>query len=160
MMMGRLSGACLALLIGIAAAQADTIPQLADQARAEAKKWHSDARLVQIEVSNFGFAMDTSGIPDVTKAGPPGTVTFHFLSFIAQQALRISMHLKLTPEQVQHGGSARQVEQLPTPYSPYTLPIPDAFIDPNQAIAQAQHDITTECAGTGLEARGCLSTRL
>ncbi len=98
--MARLSGALLALLIGMATAQAATIPQLAAQARAEAKKWQRDARLVQIDVGDFGFALDPSGIPDVTKAGPPGMVLLHFLSPSAPQALRISMQVKLTPEQV------------------------------------------------------------
>jgi hypothetical protein len=66
-----------------------SIPQLVNQARAEARKWQPDAQLVQIEVSDFGFALGPSGIPDITKAGPPGTVLFNFISPSAHEAARI-----------------------------------------------------------------------
>src|SRR5262245_36213637 len=126
------------------------VRQFATQARAEARKWQPDAQLVQIEVSNFGFAVDKSGIPDMTKAGPPGMVLFHFLSPSAQQALRIQAQPNLTPEQLQflraRGVGPLRVEPLPTPYSPYTLPIPDKFLEPEPAIAQAQKDIAGDCA--------------
>ena len=43
----------------------------AAQARGEAKKWQTNAALVQIELTGFGFASRPSGIPDMTHAGPP-----------------------------------------------------------------------------------------
>jgi hypothetical protein len=128
-----------------------SIEQLMGQARAEARKWHPDAVLVQIELSDFGFAMGPSGIPDVTKAGPPGVVQFHFLSFSAHDAMRVVAQPKLTPDQLKflasRGSGLLRVEHLSTPFSPYTLPIPESFVDPRQAIAQAQKDIGPECGG-------------
>jgi hypothetical protein len=129
-----------------------SIEQLTGQARAEARKWHSDAVLVQIELSDFGFAMGPSGIPDVAKAGPPSMVQFHFLSFSAHDAMRIVAQPNLTPDQLKflasQGSGLLRVEHLSTPYSPYTLPIAGSFVDPRRAIAPAQKDIGSECAGT------------
>jgi hypothetical protein len=123
------------------------------------KKWHSDAGLVQIEVSDFGFAAGPSGVPDTTKAGPPGMVLFSFISPSAHEAIRIVAQPNLTPEQLKflasHGAGPLRVEHLSTPYSPYTLPVTEAFIDPEQAIAKVQKDVGPECAGTSLEARSC-----
>jgi hypothetical protein len=116
------------------------IAAIADKARAEAAKWQRDAQLVQIEVTHFGFAEGRSGMPDMTKAGAPGYAMFNFFSPSTRQALRINVFLK--------GSSAMQVERLTTPYSPYTLPIPEQFIDPDDAIAEAQRSgIDRECAG-------------
>lgn len=126
------------------------IAVIADKARAEALKWQRDAQLVQIEVTQFGFAEGKSGMPDVTKAGPPGLAMFNFFSPSTRQALRVNVSLKLTPEQERflksHGSGAMQVERLQTPYSPYTLPIPEKFVDLEEAIAAAQKSgVDREC---------------
>ena len=51
----------------------------AAQARGEAKKWQTNAALVQIELTGFGFASRPSGIPDMTHAGPPRLAMFSFI---------------------------------------------------------------------------------
>jgi hypothetical protein len=158
----KMPGCALAALLLISCnshAGGRSIPQLVNQARAEARKWQPDAQLVQIEVSDFGFALGPSGIPDITKAGPPGTVLFNFISPSAHEAARIIAQPKLTPDQLKflqdRGVGAMRLEHLPTPYSPYTLPIPETNIDPESAIAKAKRDIGAECAGTTAAAPSC-----
>jgi hypothetical protein len=133
--------------------------QLTDQARAVARKWQPDADLVQVELIDFGFAIGPSGIPDTSKAGPPAMVLFNFLSRSAHDAIRVVAQPNLTPEQLKlmasRGVGPVRVEHLSSPYSPYTLPIPEGFIDPQQAVARAYQDIGPECGGASLEARSC-----
>src|SRR5262245_50986646 len=124
--MCRLTHLLLILIVTAALTQiscssrAEAIGNFADKARAEAAKWQSDARLVDVEVSGFGFATDKSGMPDMTKAGPPGMIIFHFYSPSTRQAMRVTALPKLTPEQEkfmeQHGGGALKSERLPQPY--------------------------------------------
>ena len=77
----KMPGCALAALLLISCnshAGGRSIPQLVNQARAEARKWQPDAQLVQIEVSDFGFALGPFGIPDITKARPGhDAVQFH-----------------------------------------------------------------------------------
>src|SRR5262245_25558420 len=155
MTMHRFRWAIIALLVMVSPTYSQSrsnMAAIADKARAEAAKWQRDAQLVQVEVTHFGFAQGRSGMPDMTKAGPPGTAMFNFFSPSTLQALRVNVSLNLTPEAEQflksHGKSAMQVERLETPYSPYTLPIPEKFVDLDDAIAEAQKSgIDRECAG-------------
>lgn len=124
------------------------------QAQAEARKWQSDAQLVAIELFGFGFATDPSThIPDMTKSSPPGAVMYSFFSPSAKDGIRVSVKLQEMPEEMkkmlaQRGVSQVQVEHFQSPWSPYTLPIPDE-VGPNyqRVIDTAKKDIAEQCQG-------------
>lgn len=123
------------------------IQRLADQARAEAKKWRPDAQLVQIEITDFSFAMGASGVPDVTKSGPPRTMLFNFESRTAPESLRVL---------AQPDSGDLSSQRMPPGFIAYSQPVPDKFIDFESAIAKAKQDAGAECAGTSVAARSCL----
>ena len=131
------------------------IRHLADQARAEASRWHRDAQLVQIEITDFSFAMGADGIPDVTRGGPPRTIFFSFISRSASGALRVIAQPGVTNYQSRQ----LQLQQLPSGYIPYSQPIPDSYIDFESAIAEARRDAATECGGAGIATRLCLTVQ-
>src|ERR1700693_3605397 len=83
-----------------ARAQSVDISQWRAQAKAEARKWQTDAQLVEIELPSFGFATDASGIPDMTKAGPPAFILFSFYSPSAREGVRIDVSPQPIPEQM------------------------------------------------------------
>jgi hypothetical protein len=156
----RLRGALLVVVLGlsvyaVSSAYADQpLAAAAAQARTEARKWQSDAMLVQIELTGFGFATGPSGIPDMTRAGPPRLAMFKFLSPSSPGAvLRVSVRInetELPPAQQQAriamGYRTVMVDVLPPP-APSTLPIPPSVgIDLQPAIATAQKDIARECS--------------
>jgi hypothetical protein len=150
--MRRLVSAALVLVLGASTAHAtETIHQLAGRAGSEAQKRRSDARLVQIEVPSFSLALGPSGLPDMSRVGPPAIVIFHYLSPSTRRQVRVVVRADLSPTQPGFLG----VEELAYPASPYALPIPDTFIELDRALATAQATgFARECAGVNVH-YGC-----
>src|ERR1051325_10463271 len=98
---------------------------LAERARAEAKKVDPDAALVQIEFTNFGFATARDGLPDVTKSGPPQTALFNFYSRTGK-GLRVVADINRPPMPAEIEKAMRErrykamrVDQGKIPYSTF-----------------------------------------
>ena len=77
---------------------------------------------------------------------------FNFYSPSRRRAFRVTAQPNLTPEQLKflrtQGRSEMQSEELPTPYSPFTLPLPDKFVGLEPAIAAASASgIERDCEG-------------
>jgi hypothetical protein len=128
--------------------------QARDKARMEAQKWKPDAELVAIEFFGFSFATDpTTHVPDMTKSGPPGAIMFSFFSASAKDGIRVSVNMQEIPEatkqmMAQRGWNPLQVEHFQSPWSPYTLPIPDSVdLNYQKAIETAKRDIAEQCQG-------------
>jgi len=116
---------CLILLLG-SCGDRDPILALSGKARAEAKRWQSDAVMVEIEAGNFLDVVVEGGKP-VMKSGPPKVISFHFFSPATRQALTVSA--------VQEVLQSRP-EELPG--VPFTLPLPNSFVGLDAAIAAAK----------------------
>ena len=126
----------------------------AAQARGEAKKWQTNAALVQIELTGFGFASRPSGIPDMTHAGPPRLAMFSFISpSIPRGILRVSVRINEPPlpaaqQQARNamGYKTVMVDVLPSA-PPSKLPLP-ANVESTfpQALARASEDLGKDCA--------------
>lgn len=126
--------------------------QAVAQARAEAQKWKPDAQLVAIEFAHFGFAEHpVTHVPDMTKSGPPAIIMLSFFSPSAQDGARVSVNNQdMPPEQrkfmEQRGWKPVQLEHFKSPWSPYTLPIPEGIdLDYQKAIDAAEKDIADQC---------------
>ena len=154
--MRQVRGILIALLLALAACGGggDSTADTLARAKAEAKKVAPDAVLVSIEFSNFGFATGANGIPDMTKAGPPQLALFNFHAPGAAKGLRVVADINRAPLpaefaklQEQQGYKDVRVEQGDVPYTPFTLPLPDAIGDLDKAIAAARDTIQEECAG-------------
>ena len=130
-----------------------TSSDLAERARAEAKKVDPDAALVQVEFTDFGFATARDGLPDVTKSGPPKTALFNFYSHTGK-GLRVVADINRPPMPAEiekamreRGYKAMRVDQGTIPYSTFMLPLPEKIGDVSRAIEAAQKDIEKICAG-------------
>jgi hypothetical protein len=151
--MTRLGGVMAVLLVGAATAQAaETIHQFADSARVEAHKLSPDAQLVQIDVMSFSLVMDRSGLPDMSKVGPPAALVLYYVSPTTQRQTRVVARADLSDAQRQflreRGIGPVQAEELRDPVTPYTLPIPEGFAELSQALAAAeQGGFQRDCAG-------------
>jgi len=135
-------------------ASGKTINAWIPEARAEAQKWQGDVQLVAIEFFGFSFAVDpNTHIPDMTKPGPPSIVMFSFYSPAAKDGLRVSVNIQDLPEAMKKtmpgvGFQKFRTEHFQSPWSPYTLPIPDdTNLDYAKAIATAKKDIAEQCQG-------------
>ena len=150
--MHGLVGAAVVMWLGVSTAHAAaTIHELAGRAGTEARRLRSDARLVQIEVPIFSLAMGTSGLPDMSRVGPPAAVVFHYLSASTQRQIRVVLRPDLPPAQ----RGSLQAEELTYRASPYSLPIPDGFVELDHALARAQEaGFARECAGVNVH-YGC-----
>lgn len=149
-----LTGAlAVALLLGASTAHAaETIHQFADRARIEARKLRADARLVQIDVMSFSLATDASGWPDMSKVGPPAALLFYYLSPATGKQIQVVVRADLSDAQRgflrERGVGPIQAEELRDAVSPYTTPIPDGFLELNQALAKAEAGgFQRDCAG-------------
>src|SRR5439155_23350152 len=117
-----------------------------------AKKVAPDVRLVQIQFMAFGFATDKSGIPDMTREGPPKGAVFYFLS--SRSALRVLIRMnrdsQYPPDVLrtlrERGLLAKdiEVESLPEPHSPFTWALPDIVVDVDKAIDIARSAIAAD----------------
>ncbi len=135
---------------------------LAERARAEARKAAPDAELVQIEFTHFGFAPGRGGIPDMTRAGPPKMALFNFYSRASGKGLRVVADINRDPVPAdvdkamrERGYRDMRVERGDVPYSPFTLPLPRETGDMGRAVEAARKSIERECAGAGPAASGC-----
>jgi len=149
--MSWLTRVAVVLWLGASTAHAaETIHQLAEQARTEARRLRGDAQLVQIEVPAFGLAIGDSGWPDMSKVGPPAVLVFHYVSPSTRTPVRVVVRAD------QERGVGRiHAEVLAYPASPYTLPVPDTFMELNQALAKAQEaGFARDCAGVNVH-YGC-----
>jgi hypothetical protein len=117
-----------------------TSSDLAERARAEAKKVDPDAALVQVEFTDFGFATARDGLPDVTKSGPPKTALFNFYSpsgkglRVVADINRPPMPAELEKAMRERGYKAMRVDQGKIPYSTFMLPLPEKIGDMSRAI--------------------------
>ncbi len=107
--------AALLLPIVTASEAAETVTGVATKARAEARRWKSDAVLVEINVHPQADG----------TLGQGHAAAFMFLSPSTGQALLIAM-------------DGPKPMTMPMPGSQSTLPLPDRFIDLTQAVAAAQ----------------------
>jgi hypothetical protein len=99
----------------------------------------------------FSLAIGASGWPDMSKVGPPAAVLFYYVSAATDGQIRVLVRADLSPAQqrfLQERGSGRiQAEELAHPMS-HTLPIPDDFIELDEALASAQRGgFGRDCAG-------------
>jgi len=151
--MTSLGLAMIALLVAAATAHAaETVHQLAAVARAEAQKLSADAQLVQIDVTSFSLAMDRSGLPDMSRVGPPAVLLFYYVSPTTQRHIRVVVQADLSPEQRQflrdRGTSPIQADVVPASAVPYTRVIHESFSELNEALASAERGgFQRECAG-------------
>jgi hypothetical protein len=151
--MTRLGWAMIALWLGAAPAHAaETIHQFADLARAEAQRLSPNAQLVQIDVMTFSLAMDRSGFPDMSKVGPPAALLFYYVSPTTPRHIRVVVRADLSDAQRQflrdRGKDPIQAEELRDPVTPYTLPIPERFVELTEALAAAERaGFQRDCAG-------------
>ncbi len=135
--------ALMAATPGAVAQPAETIHELTAQANAEARRLRLDARLVQIEVMTFGLVTGPTGLPDRSRVGPPTALLFHYLSPAARTEVRVIVRAGLPGAR-----PLMQADELAHPATPYTVPIPDAFMELDAALARAQQGgFQRECAG-------------
>jgi hypothetical protein len=138
--------------LSVSAAQGETIHELTARADAAARRLRPDARLVQIEVATFGLAIGPSGVPDMSKVGPPTAVFFYYVSPAAGTQIRVVVRAGLSADQRRlleaRGQGAVRAEELSYTATPYTLPIPERFLELDEALARAQRGgFERECAG-------------
>jgi hypothetical protein len=158
--MSWLTRVAVVLWLGASTAHAaETIHQLAEQARTEARRLRGDAQLVQIEVPAFSLAIGDSGWPDMSKVGPPAALVFHHVSPSTRTQVRVVVRADLSAAQrrflQERGVGPIQAEVLAYPASPYTLPVPDNFMELSQALAKAQEaGFARDCAGVNVH-YGC-----
>jgi hypothetical protein len=162
--MSRLLSALSLLLLGTApAVAADQVAAFVAQARAAAiSGWHPDARLVEVEVSGYGFVPDLTG-PVLRSDQTPKVALLYFYSPSApDELLRVMFRFNFPPEQQ---AILRQRPELGRPrweklpggrsLAPYTLPVPDGITDVTDAAALAERSgLQADCAGTN-PAYGC-----
>jgi hypothetical protein len=157
--LGALVLAFVLCLAGGGVPRADARESVGDaMARAQpvARKWHADAQLVHVEVTGFGFAIGPSGIPDLSRAGPPRLAMFTFASAAEpQRLLRVNVRINEPelpgPQQqarVAMGYKTLFTDFVPVGSVPSTLGVPPAVAGTlDHAVAQAERDIRSECAG-------------
>jgi hypothetical protein len=141
------------VLVATAAHAKDDPSQVIDRARDEARKVAPEAKLVHVEFSAFGFATGQSGIPDMTREGPPKAALFHFLAphVAIRVFIRMNRAAQYSPETFrtlkERGLLAKdvEVERLPEPDSPYMWPLPDTVSDLDHAIATARAAAASDC---------------
>ncbi len=141
----------------------DNPSEVIQRARTEAKKVAPDLRLVQVQFMAFGFATAKSGMPDMTREGPPKGAVSYFLS--SRSALRVLIRMnrdsQYPPDVLktlrERGVLAKdiEVESLPQPHSPFTLPLPDSVLDIDKAIDIARSAIAADCAGVDPKMSSC-----
>jgi hypothetical protein len=133
----------------------DSVGDAASRPQPEARKWHGDAQLVRVEVTGFGFAIGPTGIPDMSRAGPPRLAMFVFTSAAdPQRLLRVNVRINEPelpgPQQqvrIAMGYKTLFTDFLPVSSVPSTLSMPPAVAATlDRAIAQAERDIRSECA--------------
>jgi hypothetical protein len=133
----------LALSVSTSTAHGETIRELTAQANAEARRLRADARLVQIEVMTFGLVIGPSGLPDISKVGPPTALLFHYISPAARTEVRVLVRAGAPAAR-----PSMRADQLPSVATPYTAAIPDTFMELDAALARAQQGgFQRECAG-------------
>ena len=142
---------------------ADTPADVVQRALGEAKKVAPDLRLVQLQFLGFAFATGKNGIPDMTREGPPKGAVFYFLA--PRSALRIFIRMnrdaQYPPDVLktlrERGVLAKdiEVETLTEPHSPFTLPLPDTFLDLGRAIDAAKNAAAADCAGEDPRMSSC-----
>jgi hypothetical protein len=142
---------------------ADTPAGVIQHALGEAKKVAPDLRLVQVQFLGFAFATGKNGIPDMTREGPPKSAVFYFLA--PRSALRVFIRMnrdaQYPPDILktlrEHGVLAKDVEvETPNePHSPFTLPLPDTFLDLGRAIDAAKNAAAADCAGEDPRMSSC-----
>src|SRR5262249_39907088 len=143
--MTRLAWTALALLLAaLPADAAETIHQLADGTKIEARKLRADAHLVQIEVMSFSLAKDASGWPDMSRVGPPAALVFYYFSPASGRQIQVVVRADLLSSQQaflrERGINPIQAKELANAMSPYTAPIPDRFIELSEALAKAEQE--------------------
>ncbi|HZS84148.1 MAG TPA: hypothetical protein VFA50_14835 [Stellaceae bacterium] len=138
----------------------DVVGQASERGRALASHWQSDARLVQVVVSGFGFAMGANGVPDVTKAGPPGNAVLYFYSPSAEKYFEVTALLNLTAEQrkmmKQFGQDEMRGRPVDDSVSPFTLALPSGLVGFDRALAEARSaGLDKACAGANPMISSC-----
>jgi len=142
---------------------ADTPADVVQRALGEAKRGAPDLRLVQLQFLGFAFATGKNGIPDMTREGPPKGAVFYFLA--PRSALRVFIRMnrdaQYPPDVLktlrERGVLAKdgEVETLNEPHSPFTLPLPDTFLDLGRAIDAAKNAAGADCAGEDPRMSSC-----
>jgi hypothetical protein len=152
--MRRLPIFLLGVLLALAGCGGSKAEDTLVRARDEARKIDPDAALVEVDFSGFGFATSGSGIPDMSKAGPPKLAVFNFYSAKTGKGFRVDADINRDPMPAdmqktmeQQGYKDIRVEQGAVPFSPYTLPLPETIGDLDHALAAAGKTLDQDCAG-------------
>jgi hypothetical protein len=95
----------------------------------------------------------------MSRVGPPAALLLYYFSPATGRQIRVVVRADLSAAQSRflqdRGGGAIRAEALDYAVSPYTLPIPDSFIELDQALAKAeQKGFQRECAGVNVH-YGC-----
>ena len=155
--------ALAALLAASPARAADRVAEFVAEARAAAvRDWQPDARLVQVDVSGYGFVPDFQGATLKSDETPKVALLYFYSPSAPDDLLRAMLQFNFPPEQQ---AFVRQRPELAQPrwerlsggrtLAPYTFAIPEQVTDVTDAVALAERSgVERDCAGSN-PAYGC-----
>ena len=142
---------------------ADRVGEFVAQARATAvRDWHPDARLVEVDVSGYGFVPDLQSATLKSDETPKVALLYFYSPSAPDDVLRAMLQFNFLPEQQDF---VRQRPELAQPrweklpggrvLAPYTYAIPEQVMGVTDAVALAERSgVERDCAAAG-PAYGC-----
>jgi hypothetical protein len=138
-------------LLACSSAAPDQVTQMADEARKLAAHWHSDAQLVLVRLSGYGFVVNGGSLKSDNQ---PKQAEFYFFSADAPSQLLLAIRQfnfgAADQEMLCHRPDLAKMRALSVDPSlaPWRIAIPRKVVSPADALAVAlESSFRADCAG-------------